>query len=43
MSHIQVELLKRLRAAPDGPEHEALESAILLSIAGIAAGLKNTG
>jgi phosphoenolpyruvate carboxylase len=43
LSHIQVELLKRLRAAPDGPEHEALQEAILLSIAGIAAGLKNTG
>jgi phosphoenolpyruvate carboxylase len=43
LSYIQVELLKRLRAAPDGPEHEALEGAILLSIAGIAAGLKNTG
>ena len=43
MSYIQVELLERLRAAPAGPDHEALEDAIMLSISGIAAGLKNTG
>ena len=43
MSYVQVELLRRLRADPDGPEHVALEDAILLSISGIAAGLKNTG
>ncbi|APR80118.1 Phosphoenolpyruvate carboxylase [Minicystis rosea] len=45
MSYIQVELLERLRAAPDapGPERAALEDAIMLSISGIAAGLKNTG
>ncbi len=43
LSYIQVELLRRLRAAPEGPDHAALEDAILLSISGIAAGLKNTG
>lgn len=43
LSYVQVELLRRLRADPDGPEHEAVEDAILLSISGIAAGLKNTG
>ena len=43
ISYVQVELLRRLRAAPDGPEHTALEDAILLSISGIAAGVKNTG
>lgn len=43
MSVVQVELLRRLRAAPDGADHTALEDAILLSINGIAAGLKNTG
>lgn len=43
ISYIQVELLKRLRAAPDGNDHAALEDAILLTISGIAAGLKNTG
>src|SRR5262249_22781909 len=43
MSYVQVELLRRLRADPEGPEHAALEDAILLSISGIAAGLKNTG
>jgi phosphoenolpyruvate carboxylase len=43
MSYIQVELLRRLRADPEGADHGALEDAILLSISGIAAGLKNTG
>ena len=43
ISYVQVELLSRLRAQPDGIGHEALEDAILLSISGIAAGLKNTG
>jgi phosphoenolpyruvate carboxylase len=43
MSYMQVELLRRLRADPEGLEHQALEDAILLSISGIAAGLKNTG
>jgi phosphoenolpyruvate carboxylase len=43
LSYVQVELLRRLRADPEGPEHLALEDAILLSISGIAAGLKNTG
>jgi len=43
MSLIQVEMLRRLREAPDGPGHGALEQAIQLSIGGIAAGLKNTG
>jgi phosphoenolpyruvate carboxylase len=43
MSYLQVELLERLRAAPDGPDHAALEDAIMRSISGIAAGLKNTG
>jgi phosphoenolpyruvate carboxylase len=43
MSYVQIELLKRLRADPEGPEHAGLEDAILLSISGVAAGLKNTG
>ena len=43
LSYIQIELLRRLRTAPDGPDHTALEDVILLSISGIAAGLKNTG
>jgi phosphoenolpyruvate carboxylase len=43
LSYVQIELLRRLRAAPEGPDHAALEDAILLSISGIAAGLKNTG
>jgi phosphoenolpyruvate carboxylase len=43
MSYIQVELLERLRAEPEGPGRAALEDAIMVSISGIAAGLKNTG
>ncbi len=43
LSYIQVELLERLRAEPDGAARAALEDAIMLSISGIAAGLKNTG
>lgn len=43
LSYMQVELLRRLRADPDGPEHKQIEAAIHLSISGIAAGLKNTG
>ena len=40
---VQVELLQRMRAEPDLKTENALEEAILLSINGIAAGLKNTG
>ena len=43
LSYIQVELIKRLRNDPAGPQHAELEDAILWSISGIAAGLKNTG
>lgn len=42
LSTIQVELLRRLREAP-GQETALLREAVLLSINGIAAGLKNTG
>lgn len=37
---LQVELMQRLRA---GAESEALESALMVTIAGIAAGMRNTG
>ena len=50
LSYLQVELLTRLRALPlegDGEEIKAqrrdLRAAVLLSINGVAAGLKNTG
>lgn len=43
ISYVQVELLTRLRAHPENADNSALEDAILLSISGIAAGLKNTG
>ncbi len=40
---VQIELLRRLRERPDLKTETALEEAILLSINGIAAGMKNTG
>ncbi|WP_298820860.1 phosphoenolpyruvate carboxylase [Chloroflexus sp.] len=42
LSHVQIELLRRLRNAPPEQQDE-LETALLMSINGIAAGLKNTG
>ncbi len=43
MNYAQVALLRRLRAQPDGQEADALREAVLLSVNGIAAGLRNTG
>ncbi len=45
LNYIQVEMLSRLRALTDqeSDEAEALRSVILLTINGIAAGLRNTG
>jgi phosphoenolpyruvate carboxylase len=43
LSYIQIELLQRLRADPSEEAQEELETAVLMSINGIAAGLKNTG
>jgi phosphoenolpyruvate carboxylase len=43
LSFIQIELIKRLRRNPDEAQKQILEDAILTTINGIAAGLKNTG
>jgi phosphoenolpyruvate carboxylase len=45
LNYIQVEMLHRLRALPDpeGPEAAALRDVIVVTINGIAAGLRNTG
>ncbi len=43
LSYIQLELLRRLRAGAAPEEQEQIETAVLMSINGIAAGLKNTG
>jgi phosphoenolpyruvate carboxylase len=43
MNYVQVALLRRLRGVPDGAEAEALREAVLLSLNGVAAGLRNTG
>jgi phosphoenolpyruvate carboxylase len=44
LNYIQVEMLRRLRSLPDNSrESESLREAVVLTINGIAAGLKNTG
>ena len=43
LSFIQIELIKRFRNNPDEARRRELEEAILMTINGIAAGLKNTG
>jgi len=45
LNYIQVEMLRRIRALddPEGQEAQAMREVILLTINGIAAGLRNTG
>jgi phosphoenolpyruvate carboxylase len=43
LNYIQVELLKRLRADPDGADAESIRHALLQSVNGIAAGLQTVG
>jgi phosphoenolpyruvate carboxylase len=43
MNYVQVALLRRLRAQPDAAEEDALRDAVLLSVNGLAGGLRNTG
>jgi phosphoenolpyruvate carboxylase len=44
ISYVQVELLRRLRALPEGaPERSGLEEAVMISLLGVATGLRNTG
>ncbi|GAP08279.1 MAG TPA: phosphoenolpyruvate carboxylase [Anaerolinea thermolimosa] len=45
LNYIQVEMLRRLRALPEGESEEAraLREVIMVTINGIAAGLRNTG
>jgi phosphoenolpyruvate carboxylase len=45
LNYVQVEMLRRLRALPDpeAPEAEPLREVIVMTINGIAAGLRNTG
>jgi phosphoenolpyruvate carboxylase len=45
LNYLQVELLRRLRTLPDpdGEEGQKLRKIIVLTINGIAAGLRNTG
>jgi phosphoenolpyruvate carboxylase len=44
LNHLQVELMRRYRARADGePVNERVQRGILISINGIAAGLRNTG
>jgi phosphoenolpyruvate carboxylase len=45
LNYIQVEMLRRLRELPDqeSPQAESIRETIILTINGIAAGLRNTG
>ncbi len=44
ISYLQVELLRRLRSLPpESPDREGLEYAVLVSLLGISAGMRNTG
>jgi phosphoenolpyruvate carboxylase len=45
LNFIQVEMLRRLRrlADPEGAEAQALREVIIITINGIASGLRNTG
>jgi phosphoenolpyruvate carboxylase len=45
LNHLQVEMLRRLRALadPDGREAEGIREVIVLTVNGIPAGLRNTG
>jgi phosphoenolpyruvate carboxylase len=44
ISYLQVELLGRLRKLPaESPEREELEYAVLVSLTGVSAGMRNTG
>ncbi len=45
LNYLQIEMLKRLRALddPEGPDAERFREVIVLTINGIAAGLRNTG
>jgi phosphoenolpyruvate carboxylase len=44
ISHLQIELLARYRATPaDAPDRPRLERALMMTILGIAAGMRNAG
>jgi phosphoenolpyruvate carboxylase len=45
LNYIQIEMLRRLRALrdPDSAEAEPLRAVMVMTINGIAAGLRNTG
>ena len=45
LNYLQIEMLRRLRALsdPEGPEAERYREVIVLTVNGIAAGLRNTG
>jgi phosphoenolpyruvate carboxylase len=43
LSHVQIELLRRLKAAPEEPERDRLREALYITMNGIAAGLMSAG
>ena len=43
LHYLQIELLERIRAAGDDAQNPVLERAMMVTIAGIAIGMRNTG
>jgi phosphoenolpyruvate carboxylase len=43
LNHAQIELMRRIRAAPDASDHEHAREAVFETIAGIAAALQTSG
>ena len=43
LSHAQIELLRRLRSAPDDTHTAVIRQILFVTINGIAAGMRNTG
>jgi phosphoenolpyruvate carboxylase len=43
LNYLQADLLRQHRAAPEGRDEEEILHALLLSVNGIAAGMRNTG
>ena len=43
LHYLQIELLDRIRKVPEGDDASGIEKAMMVTIAGIAIGMRNTG